>query len=468
MPKFHIVMPFSRPEMQEVIINLYSGKGVVLHPVMCSNDITSWPDKEWIEPLIVPPPREDRPHNPHAKYPHRKTKDTCYYKLNYFIQLYSIQDEDRFMFMCDDDSIEDNVIPELKKMKEDIVFISMKRGDRIPPRGMRHPCFTLYAEPKNIKIDHVGLQQYAVKGKILKEMIFGEYFSAADGEMATILQKFHKCAYRKDLFVLFNYFEKGRYDGLRPEISMVIVTRNHPERMPGVLQNIVDTADNPEGLEILIATYSGDPESHNFEHESLDIQTLIFQQPPGGAEWGNGAIRESSGRIIFGRTDNCLFRSNGWDTKIINIYNQFPDDIVFINANDLTFKDRLAIFPIYSRKHFDILGHWVDPRYEWHRTDDHIHHTYDILRRLGHDRIVYREDIVLEYLNVRMEGGAKISNHAGQATYPHDALLYHATFDDRKADAFKLAMHIDPTREQEYKQKLYTINDRNHFYVRTY
>ena len=199
MNNFHIIMAFNRPHMVDIYTEFFWPHNIVLHPIMRDN-IVDWPNENWIKPITAPAVAEG-------------TVDLLYTKCNYFIETQPINDEDYYMFLCDDDSIEDNVIPAIKEMNDDVIFISMKRGYHIDysrdPLSW-HGTNTLYARPECVKVCNIGLEQFIVKGKILKEIRFRDH-NWADGYMCEYLKEHYSVSYREDLFSLFNFYETVRW-----------------------------------------------------------------------------------------------------------------------------------------------------------------------------------------------------------------------------------------------------------------
>jgi hypothetical protein len=138
--------------------------------------------------------------------------DPPYVKLNEFIKYGpTIIDDDYYCVLNDDDHYQSGVFDNLPDA--DVIFISMKLGDNevkgsaigiIPP--------VLIASPDNIHPTGVGLEQYIVKGRVLRQMQFRTDVFFADGLMAEWLKYNFNCAYEPDRYVLFNYLEPGRWD----------------------------------------------------------------------------------------------------------------------------------------------------------------------------------------------------------------------------------------------------------------
>ena len=248
------------------------------------------------------------------------------------------------------------------------------------------------------------------------------------------------------------------------KITLAIPTRHQPERMKRLLQNIVDTAYNPENLEIILGVDLDDPGSHFYDHNRLQITNLVFRPGVGCGSMQNGMFNESTGDIYFTINDDCIIHTKGWDDEIINIYDAYPDEIVFVVVNDLMFKGKLAVFPCQSRKAINIIGGIADPRYMKYRYDDHVHHVYDILRQLGHDRIIYRKDLIFEHDHYKVVNGQRVYAMAGVPMQTNDGQLYVELREQRKIDAFKLAMEIYQGRQQEYMVKMVSITEKTNYY----
>ena len=266
----HLIIPFSRPENKDKIIEAYRPMNVILHPIMFIDEIQDFGSDEdlWIQPCIIPTESKDC-----------KVMMPGTFKRNWFIKTCEIIDEDYYVTVDDDDMYEPNVMGEIHKMNDDIVIISMKRGHRTPKEALpprNYPTDTLFAFPENIVLGEISAQQSFVKGKIFKQHLHNEEFHCWDGELAVHHKEDgEQIAYRSDLFALFNYYEPNRWDkGAKVVFGCMI---NDPLRFDQVLrqsqiQSPLMFIQNPEsatkGLNILL-------DKANFE--SADICCLVHQ-----------------------------------------------------------------------------------------------------------------------------------------------------------------------------------------------
>jgi hypothetical protein len=265
----HLIVPFSRPENVSKLIDAYRPMNVIMHPIMFEDEVMEFPDEPWIQPCVIAAESKDC-----------KVMMPGCYKRNWWISAGTIIDDDYYVTVDDDDMYEPNVMSEIRKMDDDIVIISMKRGHRIP-KGIKpprdYPTDTLFAAPENVELGQISAQQSFVKGKIFKQHLHNEEFHCWDGELAVHHYEFgEKIFYRPDLFALFNYYEPERWDHNQPKVVFACMISD-PQRFSMVLrQSQINSplmfVQNPEsatkGLNILL---------DKAELESSDITVLCHQ-----------------------------------------------------------------------------------------------------------------------------------------------------------------------------------------------
>jgi hypothetical protein len=148
----------------------------------------------------------------------------CHGALNWFIDTQKINDDEMYCFMNDDDGYEpnffntvDKVISEAEtnhSVEHDVIIVSMKRGHNIPRDVIpvrQHPTNTLFADPDNMKVGLVGLEQIIIRGKLLKKYRIPMDVCGDGMFISQVVQENH-VAYAPHANVLFNYFEPGRWN----------------------------------------------------------------------------------------------------------------------------------------------------------------------------------------------------------------------------------------------------------------
>jgi hypothetical protein len=203
-----VVTPFQRKENIELMSNVLKGKANWI--VLVDNPELKFP--EWVTVKLYDKPREGI------------CKSNSLF--NQFISE-GLEKETQYMILCDDDSVDDGFFDKIPD--KDIVVTSMKRGDRKVnhvvwddySKQMGHwedSVDELIASPKNMRVACVGGEQLIVKGKILRNFRYG-LSNIGDGEMAEkIFAEYghtDSIVYVPDAYVLFNYFEDGRYESFK-------------------------------------------------------------------------------------------------------------------------------------------------------------------------------------------------------------------------------------------------------------
>jgi hypothetical protein len=224
--QIHLIMPLWRKENKGNLTAAYRPMRVCWHPIMFRDEVVEF-SEPWIFPVVIPM------YSKECKVAHPGT-----FKRNWFIKNRQIVDDDYYVCADDDDMYEPNVMSEIKTINDDIIIISMKRGHKIPREAVhprRYPIDTLYASPDYVAIAGISGQQSFVKGKIFRKHLFNENSGTWDGEMAMHHKESgEQIVYRPDLFALFNYYEKGRWEkGLQVSFGVMV---NDPLRLDMVLK----------------------------------------------------------------------------------------------------------------------------------------------------------------------------------------------------------------------------------------
>lgn len=143
----------------------------------------------------------------------------CNNSINWFIENHLINLDEYYGILNDDDSYEENffekMVNSLDINKENnLIIVSMLRGHNIPMDTIpirRHPTTTLFAFPQNMKVGGVGVEQFFIKGKLIKNHKL-PLLGHGDGLFIVELVKNYEVTYLPECYVLFNYFEPGRWN----------------------------------------------------------------------------------------------------------------------------------------------------------------------------------------------------------------------------------------------------------------
>jgi hypothetical protein len=123
-------------------------------------------------------------------------------------------DDHRYAILNDDDAYEPGFWDKVRSCKEEVLIPSMMRGVRTPAGvspERAHGTNTLVADPANMKVGHIGVEQLIVSGRILKNCRL-PLTIAGDGEMICYIAATNPVTYIPDCYVWFNYLEPGRWE----------------------------------------------------------------------------------------------------------------------------------------------------------------------------------------------------------------------------------------------------------------
>jgi hypothetical protein len=205
MAKITVVTPFQRKENIELMANVLNGKANWIVLIDDHSLAPLFPDWVTVKKMEKPPVRANlSPSN---------------WLFNEFISQ-GLDPETQYMILNDDDSVEDGFFDKIPD--ENVVICSMKRGDNVRVNPRFPSPIDLIARPENMKIGYVSGEQCIAKGKILRNFRYGLNF-VGDGVMVMRIVEEVKVTYVPNAFVLFNYFEDGRFNSFKRKPLVLFV-----------------------------------------------------------------------------------------------------------------------------------------------------------------------------------------------------------------------------------------------------
>lgn len=234
-----------------------------------------------------------------------------------------------------------------------------------------------------------------------------------------------------------------------PLLSLIVPTRGRPDQLRRFLDSLAATATNPDRIQLILVVDEDDPDTLAFRHSVMPFELLGV--PPGRTMGilNRTGYAAAKGELLMLLNDDVIVRTPSWDRRVVEAAASFPDGIVLIHVNDLTFKNRLCIFPIVTRTFCEMAGGICPADYVRYRIDDHIFNIFRILSCLGEKRIVYLPDLVFEHTNVTVAAG-KRRYVPVRKIHRLDTLRYRRSHEDRKKLATRLGEHIENCRPKSF------------------
>jgi hypothetical protein len=203
----------------------------------------------------------------------------------------------------------------------------------------------------------------------------------------------------------------------------------------------MNTSEHPEKLEIILYVDEDDLASHDISHPELRIATHIGPRTTMG-KMVQTCYKKSKGSYIMLIGDDNVFRTDKWDTRVINAFDQFPDKIALVYGNDLNQEHRMCTAPFISRTFCELVDGICDESYPSEFIDTHIMDIFYKLRYWGKDRIVYLEELIIEHMHF-VVGKAQIDKTYLEKTDTEKSRNIFFSLDPLRVEhAKKLVKHI--------------------------
>lgn len=174
-------------------------------------------------------------------------------------------------------------------------------------------------------------------------------------------------------------------------ISLLCPTRKRPHNIKRLYQSILDAADRPDEVELVIYI---DDDDHSYD--DMDLPNLVKVIGPRivlSSMW-NHCFEESNGDILMHCGDDIVFRSSGWDTKIKEVFDNYPDKIVLVYGDDGYKHEKLATHSFLHRKWVNAVGYFCPPYFSCDYNDNWL---TELAEKIG--RKVYLPDVYTEHMH---------------------------------------------------------------------
>jgi hypothetical protein len=171
-----------------------------------------------------------------------------------------------------------------------------------------------------------------------------------------------------------------------PVVSLLLPTRQRRERFIGFYNSAMQTADNPQRVEVV--AYVDDDDS---SYDGLKLPRLTLVRGPRVvlSEMWNKCWENAKGTIYGHMGDDILFRTKGWDTEIVNAINSFPNKIGLVWGDDLNDESQRNEFCTHGFIHknwTDVTGRFVPPYFSSDYNDTWFN---DVSKGIGKQRYLH-------------------------------------------------------------------------------
>ena len=192
---------------------------------------------------------------------------------------------------------------------------------------------------------------------------------------------------------------------MRRSVTLLCPTRGRPKQFERFVRSVVNSASKPERVEILAYVDDDDDEKYAYlmTVKSLAADTqmsrllnfdLLVDEPIRTPLINNVLAERAQGDDLMIANDDQIFRGGGWDQRIDEEADRFPDGIYCMWFDDGRYGETVCTFPIISRTWVKTLGYMESPLFEHFNCDLW---TWQIAVSLG--RAQYIGDILVEHVH---------------------------------------------------------------------
>jgi len=240
------------------------------------------------------------------------------------------------------------------------------------------------------------------------------------------------------------------------KISILVPSRERMNHRLTLLFSILSTADDINNVDIYFGVDKDDPTLSTIKKIARGITCLkIIEIENHGEFLGLGKLWNmladaSDADIISMINDDYVFKTQGWDTMLLEEFANIPDDkIQAIHCNDEKHGKDLPVNLFCHRKYAEVLGQFMRPEFTINWVDQWLHQMF-----LAFNRIKYREDYTIEHRHwlygkrgrdstaQRMTIADMQPDASGNRVSVSDK-LWHDLVHERIEDVKKLAAHIN-------------------------
>lgn len=223
-------------------------------------------------------------------------------------------------------------------------------------------------------------------------------------------------------------------------ISVLVPTRNRPSNVQRLCESAYETATG----ELQFVFYVDDDDDD--DRSSLDViarwgATLVTGPRVVLSETWNRCWDEARFDVAMHCGDDIVFRTNGWDERVLEEFERRSDRILFVHGRDGVQDAGLGTHGFLHRRWVEAVGYFVPPYFSSDYNDLWLTEVADALGRR-----VYLPDVYTEHMHPIVGKGELDQTHRERlARHRRDDVdrRYRELSEQRALDVAKLRKVID-------------------------
>ena len=220
------------------------------------------------------------------------------------------------------------------------------------------------------------------------------------------------------------------------KISVLCPTRKRMHLMERVVESCFKTCSNPDKVEVIFGIDDDDTESIEMaktlkkEHPTRNIEYTVWPRKKYiFSDLMNQCAKPAKGEIFNLMSDDAIHITEGWDTKAIEQFDQFPDKIILVQTAGGTSPN--TGFPFMHKNWRTAAGYILPPTFNGDWADWWL---TDVIQGVPGSRLIYCTSIEIRHLHVEagnMEADQTYREHRAereaQESLPKSEHPYHGT-----------------------------------------
>jgi len=187
-------------------------------------------------------------------------------------------------------------------------------------------------------------------------------------------------------------------------IALIVPTRSRPGNVRRLLESVFETADKCSNVSVYLGVDDDDPFREEIDREAAVFAFFVniveihsegkFQ---GVGKLWNLCAKEAPDNILGLIGDDVVFRTKGWDTKVLAEYapDRCPaDNFKLVYGDDGGMHEKISTHPFIHRRYIDITGHYVREEFVTDYIDLWLYQMYFYF-----NRVTYLPDLVTEHMH---------------------------------------------------------------------
>lgn len=184
------------------------------------------------------------------------------------------------------------------------------------------------------------------------------------------------------------------------QISILCPSRGRPFKLSRMIASAIVLANNPADINFFIGIDKDDLAFSKYMQEIRSariwtnrVHVTIENVRTPSITHNNNLAQVATGDILVLVGDDCVFRTRGWDSQVLNLWNQYPDNILIAYFNDGRNRQKAEHFAIH-KDWIKATGHLCPPIFEHFCLDMWLEW---IAKRL--QRLIWLPNLVIEHMH---------------------------------------------------------------------